>query len=104
MALTLSACTSAPTKADFARYDAIYRAQAQPELEQLERDRAAGNLTADQYADRKRTIEDGIADAATQAVFTNHQLNTLPPGDKDVFARPHGITGSRTVSSGGGGR
>jgi hypothetical protein len=95
--LLLSSCTSSslPTAASLTRAAQQLRQQAQPEFDELNRQRAAGTLSAADHQAHSAALEKRIADDARQAAWTRHFLAEserkalgLPTPDQPVTNTP----------------
>ena len=84
------------------------RQQAQPEFDALERERAAGRLSAEAYAERTVALEQRIGEDARDAAWTRHSLAQserkalgLPTPDQPVaIVAPNALLGGAGGSDG----
>lgn len=93
----LSACTtsSLPTAETLTQATQQLRQQAQPEFDELDRLRAAGSLSQEDYIASKAGLDKRIADAARQSAWTRHFLAQserkalgLPTPDQPIAINP----------------
>ncbi|MCB1211105.1 MAG: hypothetical protein KDK97_17410 [Verrucomicrobiales bacterium] len=74
--LFASACTSTiPSAASLDQYDQELRARARPQYEELERQRASGTLTQEQYLAQKQAMDATISQKATDLAWSRHALD-----------------------------
>ena len=78
-----------PSAADLDRYHEKYRAIAQPHFDELERQRASGQLTQAAYEMEKESLEGRVQQQAVDAAYSAHQLaqsdrraHDLPTADR----------------------
>jgi hypothetical protein len=89
------ASSSLPTADSLTRATQQLRQQAQPEFDELDRQRAAGSLSQEDHAASKAALEKRIADDARQSAWTRHFLAQserkalgLPTPDQPVAITP----------------
>lgn len=72
----LAACggSTLPSAASLTEHMRQLRQQAQPEFDALERERAAGTLSAAAYAERKAALEQRVGEDARDAAWARHSL------------------------------
>lgn len=63
-----------PTAQELERYQERFRQTARPQFDDLERRRAAGQLSDEQYASEKSMLEDYVHDLAVSAAWRKHAL------------------------------
>lgn len=77
-ALLIPSCStqsdSIPTAADLDRRATHFRTLAQPQYDQLERDRSSGVLTQDQYVMEKAALDERVREKAVDAAWSVHSL------------------------------
>lgn len=78
-ATLISSCSSQsatmPTAADLDRRAAHFRTLAQPQYDQLERDRSSGALSQDQYVMEKTALDERVNKKAVDAAWAAHSLS-----------------------------
>lgn len=73
--LCLAACAiPVPDAADLDEHDAIFRERYRPRYDELERQRAAGQLAETEYVVRKQELDDFVHQEAVKAAWTKHSL------------------------------
>lgn len=110
LALSCVSCaTQAKTMPDAADLESSrqrFRAQAQPQFDELERQRASGAISKEDYEREKSALEYRVHQRAVDAAWTAHALaeserkaNGIPTPDSPQAIDVGGVTGSLYQSS-----
>ncbi len=98
---------SIPTLAELNAYEKVIRARYQVMYDELDRKRASGSISKEEYAEQKRYLDSKVAESVNNAAWNKHYLaeserksDGVPTPDHPV-ALHAGLVGGNSMTSGG---